>query len=564
MLVYGDVATELEATELQAALVARLGEIARMPPSRARHEALVAILIRAGQLVGGLLDNAFHARGEEEVTPRDGMFALTAIAYAVDRSWRSGFTEFPDLVAARDHIARLEAAGDLQIKPAEGYAFYALYPELYAEAARRSGLPPGTRVVGIRSIGTSLAPMVAAALGASPPLTVRPAGHPFDRDLRLAPDFAEQLLAGSPPAYAIVDEGPGLSGSSFASVADWLAAHGIPRTQIHRFPSHPNQPGAMAGPARMANWRASPSHFVPFEELLPRLVTWVEELVGPLTAPLTDIAGGQWRDHVSPLTAASPAAPGWERRKYLAVTEQGRFLIKFAGLSDDGHRKLELARGLHAAALSPEPIGLAHGFLVTRWFEAPGLLEAGVARAQLIDQLAGYLTFRAAIPASSGGGLAMLRDMALHNTAEAIGDEAAAQLAADLPEPSPLQPLVHRIETDNRLHAWEWLVADGHLVKTDGLDHAHAHDFVGPQDIAWDIAGAIVEHDLTRTEAEALQTAVAKRSGRPAAPELLAFLLPCYIAFQLGAWTMALGREAPVTRRYAERLAMLIRTSRMP
>ncbi len=63
------------------------------------------------------------------------------------------------------------------IKTAEGYAHYAVYPELYAEAARGMDAPPV--VIGLRSIGLGLACMVAAACGAEPPVTLRPVGHPF-------------------------------------------------------------------------------------------------------------------------------------------------------------------------------------------------------------------------------------------------------------------------------------------------------------------------------------------------------------------------------------------------
>lgn len=558
MLVYGEVETQRDAGEMRATLLEQLTEIRTMPPGRCRHEALVTALVAAGQLVGGLLDNAFSARGEDS-PDQPGMAALTELARAVDRSWRGEPVPAPGFA-----FERLDAKGVVRFKPAEGYAFYAIYPETYAEAARRSGLPPDTRVIGIRSIGTSLAPMVSAALGAAPPVTVRPTGHPFNRELRLSRDCADVLLAGDPPAYAIVDEGPGLSGSSFSAVADWLAVHGVERGRIHRFPSHPGEPGAMAGPERLAHWHASPSHQVPFEAILPRLTQWVTELTGPLLAPLADLSGGKWRAYVSPMAAEAPVAGSWERRRYLATTEGGRFLIRFAGLGDDGWRKLDLARKLHAGGFAPEPIGLTHGLLVMRWLDAPGLPDAPPPRETLVEQLAAYLACRATIPAQAGASLSTLANMARFNTAEALGDDAAALLETHLGNPSRLEPLVHRVETDNRLHRWEWLVADGRLLKTDALDHAHTHDFIGPQDIAWDVAGAIVEHDLSEAEAAALQARMAARTGRPVVPELLGFLLPCYLAFQLGAWTMSNGAEAPVASRYAERLATLLRTSPAP
>src|SRR5690606_19863676 len=134
-----------------------------------------------------------------------------------------------------------------------------------------------------------------------------------------------------------------------------------------------------------------------------------------------------------------------------------------------------------------------------------------------VDRLGRYLAFRATLPApdDAGASLSRLCEMAIHNTGEALGSGAAAALVQQLPRPAALPAHLARVEIDGRLHAWEWIVArDGRLMKTDALDHAHAHDFIGAQDIGWDIAGAIVEHDLDAEEAAALCAAV----GRPVAP----------------------------------------------
>jgi hypothetical protein len=72
-----------------------------------------------------------------------------------------------------------------------------------------------------------------------------------------------------------------------------------------------------------------------------------------------------------------------------------------------------------------------------------------------------------------------------------------------------------RAATDNRLHQWEWLIRDdGSILKTDAIDHCSAHDLVGCQDIAWDVAGAIVEFDFSASESEDLASRVGKICGR--------------------------------------------------
>jgi hypothetical protein len=86
------------------------------------------------------------------------------------------------------------------------------------------------------------------------------------------------------------------------------------------------------------------------------------------------------------------------------------------------------------------------------------------------------------------------------------------------------------------MHAWEWLVTpDGELVKTDAADHCAAHDLIGCQDAAWDVAGASIELGLDANE---LASALARR-GSPIDPALSRFYEPCYLAFQLGSHSMA-------------------------
>ena len=114
------------------------------------------------------------------------------------------------------------------------------YPETYLEAARRA--PRGPRhVVGIRSIGTGLAALVAAGTHAPLPATVRPQGDPFRRELRVDPSLVAEWRAGE--LVAIADEGPGMSGSSFGAVADLVERQGA---RCELYPSHPGDLGPAA------------------------------------------------------------------------------------------------------------------------------------------------------------------------------------------------------------------------------------------------------------------------------------------------------------------------------
>src|SRR5689334_9911164 len=169
-----------------------------------------------------------------------------------------------------DAIAQFAPAhGTLTIRTPEGFAWYALFPDAYAQAAdewvRGVASDAAVMVVGIRSIGTTLAATVAAVLKAHcrqvTCVTVRPHGHPFDRKATLPPPRASADYA------IIVDEGPGLSGSSMVAVADAIVALGMPRAAITFFPGHGHGPGCEARPHVRRCWRETPAQYVAWERL---------------------------------------------------------------------------------------------------------------------------------------------------------------------------------------------------------------------------------------------------------------------------------------------------------
>jgi hypothetical protein len=108
------------------------------------------------------------------------------------------------------------------------------------------------------------------------------------------------------------------------------------------------------------------------------------------------------------------------------------------------------------------------------------------------------------------------------------------------------------IAVDGRLHAWEWVeTPDGRLLKTDAVDHAFGHDMIGCQDMAWDIAGARVELDLTGEETAWLARAVERLDGGETSPASLALHEALYAAFQLGLWSVGQDGDPENARRIA-------------
>jgi hypothetical protein len=477
-----------------------------------------------------------------------------ALAAEVRRSWSAGFPTGPADPTLRhrlDTLAGMPLPAEIRCRLAEGFAFYALYPESYLEAAAALAQTRPVKVIGLRSIGLPLAAVVAEACRADGLVSVRPVGHPFQRTLALHPGLTAELLGDRSATYLIVDEGPGLSGSSFGAAADHLEAQGIDRNRIRFFPSHGGEPGPQASAAHRERWRRAARHWVDFDTLALRprqpwhgLAAWVEDLVGG-PGRLEDLFAGSWRTGQGRPPTDWPASyRQQERRKFSLDTGGGRFLVKFAGLGRHGRDKLARARALHEAGFGPEPVGYRRGFLVERWIgDARPLDPEACGRPALLQRLAAYLGFRARrFPASadSGASLATLTEMLRENASEALGKDAGRAFGRFAQAAGQLEHRIRRVETDNRLHRWEWLVArDGTLLKTDALDHCAGHDLVGCQDIAWDVAGAAIEFELDPDELAELQTRVGQEAGRPVDPDLLRFLTPCYAAFQLGSWSMA-------------------------
>ncbi|MBB3017241.1 hypothetical protein FHR70_000281 [Microvirga lupini] len=565
MLVYGDIERDETVGAKQAAVTGLLSEALSMPPGIERHGAFVTAFISASELVQGIIDAEFHEHGFDAWTKdhEAGMECLSVLARAVGESWRSGFRQLSPLPQTFfEKLNGFDPSRAVRIKHAEGYAFYALYPESYLEAARASGLGSNTQVIGIRSIGAGLSALVAAELGAPAPVTLRPVGHPFGREVRVDPELTKSLVADGRKTFAVVDEGPGLSGSSFGAVVDWLEEAGVPRDRIHFFPSHGGALGPQASDRHRARWSSAARHLVTMDDLLlrgaptHRIESWLESILGLLDAPLEEISGGVWRSRrYGDESSWPPANIQQERRKFLARTNGTAWLVKFAGLGETGAQKLRMAEKLHEAGFSPEPAGYRHGFLVERWHDKLESLDrAQISPGSLVEQVGAYLGFRARhFPAGEheGASLDALRRMAIYNAGQALGEAKSAALEQSLAAANALASRVHRICTDNRLHDWEWLVSGSKLVKTDALDHSAAHDLVGHQDVSWDVAGAIVELDLSEEEASRLCQIVQQESGTPVDQALLAFMLPCYLAFQLGAHLMAAGAlgEGPETTR---------------
>ena len=447
--------------------------------------------IRYGQLEAGVVDALFP--------DADGLNAL------VQELRRIAVTEDYGALRALDLPPRI------RIRPQEGFAYYALYPEQYVRAARRferERQPSRCVVVGIRSIGTTLSAAVARALECpAESVTVRPHGHPFDRRVELRPELRAWLAERAASAwFLLVDEGPGISGSSFAAVADALSACGVPDERIVFFPSYEPDVASLRSERAKARWARHAVYVEPFDEAAHR----------PEGA--LDLSGGAWRSLLG--AEDVPVVPAHERRKYL----HGGVLRKFSGLAHYGESRL--ARAERLERFVPRAIGLEEGFLLTQWVE--GRPAVGVDE-HLLDVMAAYLDhlgrdFRTGRAASYDKLVEMIR---VNTGLEVDPPKDAGELVA----------------VDGRMLPHEWILTAEGWKKTDALDHHDDHFFPGCQDIAWDIAGASVEFGV---DAELLLRRIKGVDVRGR----LGFYRTAYLAYRIGYCAMAGEEFAGLKGRY--------------
>ena len=410
------------------------------------------------------------------------------------------------LCPSRDEDVRLDGSlpDRITVRTPEGYAFYCLYPEMYRDAALRflhETQPAGCVVIGIRSIGASLSKVVADVVNATWRFTLRPRGHPFCREVCLSPSLESRIRGHADQWFLIVDEGPGLSGSSFMSVATKLGELGIPDARIVLFPSHVADSSKFVSDSARANWHRFQSYVEPFrpDRFLP--------------GSARDISGGAWRNIMYESEADYPAAqPPHERRKYI---EDG-YMWKFAGLAHFGRARLERAQRL--SGFSPEPCSLTNGFLGTRWVAGkPASLSH-----ELLDRMAEYLAFLRA-------------EFATNQPVPGEALEQMIEVNTGRKSVAPTQGVA--VAGDGRMLPQEWIETTSGYVKTDALDHHDDHFFPGNQDIAWDIAGAAIEWGFAP---EVLIDRYMRLQFDPTLRDRIGFYTTAYKAYRSGYCRMAI------------------------
>ncbi|MGB8130137.1 MAG: hypothetical protein WCG81_10125 [Candidatus Angelobacter sp.] len=498
--------------ELKAALTARIEQLCGFGLQRK----LLGALLLAGELECGVADcDSKSARSCELVTDQ---IADALLAGERAARFRPEFSQFHSLLdAARD----LPVVEQLSISAPEGFAYYALHPLAYADVVQRIPECDHLLVVGIRSIGTTLSAVAAAAARArgiqAERITVRPQGHPYNRTAEFTAKqmAAVQIAVSSGASFAVVDEGPGLSGSSFIAVAEALERAGAPVEKITLISSHAPNLDTLCAEDAGRRWRRFSCTPVAAEGRRP-------------TKAAKFIAGGQWRNQVFASESEWPAAwTSFERLKYLSTEQQDeRRLFKFAGLGHYGDAVFDRERKIAAAGFGLIPREESDGFISCSWIDGRPLAAADLS-SRILARLAEYCAFRLQAFAAELSDIGALQQMAEHNLRE-LELDLAVELCLQRP-----------VIADGRMQPHEWLLStEGKLLKTDSASHGDDHFFPGPTDIAWDLAGAIVEWQMNEQEAAEFLNLYCLASGDDATARIDGFI-KAYTVFRLAYCLMA-------------------------
>jgi hypothetical protein len=571
------------------------------------HTDIVGASMSLGELHQAVADLLNPDR--DELLPEVDRLASAGVAlgrcvYRSSRNLRDPSTHpgsMADLleIAAADVSRAAEGlpAGPLQARIPEGYAFYCLYPEMYLASLGKvlESHPscPAWTVVGVRSIGTSLAAIIAGALfeiGFPARVeTLRPRGHPFNRHVEMGALLRDRLAVDirSGNVFLVVDEGPGLTCSSLVSVCTALDQLGLEDTRIAILSAWRGAPSIFASDDGRRRWGQLRVFYTEAAEaldgwrgLLPFIEAALPTQLHEGSAPeILDISYGRWRQLHYPSEDRWPVVHRSTERTKLLIRHpslsasalllprgeggagetaspfphgQGGghafwhshrgsmpILAKFAGLGRYGRGKYQRAVTLAEAGFAPPVAGLAYGFLLYPFLERAQPLDATDLSPALVTHMVRYYAFVARrFPVSAAARFEPLTELILVNAREGLGIDASNFVERWRPRQHDIDRLPLAL-IDGKPQPHEWLrvgSVDGPAyLKADADDHFLDHTLVGEQSILWDLAGACEEWEMSKETRSDFLARWEGETGDRQAGDLLDFYRAAYLAFRIAA-----------------------------
>jgi hypothetical protein len=481
----------------------------------AMQDCALAALIAAGELECALLDSPLAGPVHAESCD-----IVQGITEELARALIAGPIHSHSSILQR--VQQLRVAARYEVAVQEGFAYYALHPRKVAMLLDDLALKSPVAVLGIRSIGTTLSAVACASLRLRAiecrRTTVRPTGHPYDRRLEVTAELREWVAQSRDATFLVMDEGPGISGSSFLAVAEALSSCGVECGRIHLIGSRAVDPSTLRATNAGERWARYHFHVMHNAPLAPAEAG-------------ESLSGGTWRRRLHFEERIMPAS--WaplEAAQILAADE--RSIFKFEGFGHYGEAIGSRAKRLADHGFSPRYLGNYCGF--GRYELVPGrVLDLCDCSPELLERMASYLALRFSEFASSTPQSPELESMLRWNWQLEFGEElgaAEAQLCAR-----------RVVFCDGRMMPHHWFrSSNGKLLKLDAGTHGDNHFFPGPCDIAWDVAGAIVEWELHGELRNRFVREFESRSGDTVSGRLAPYLL-AYTTFRMS-WSKMAAR----------------------
>jgi hypothetical protein len=216
-----------------------------------------------------------------------------------------------------------------------------------------------------------------------------------------------------------------------------------------------------------------------------------------------------------------------ERLKFFSAAADTVF--KFEGYGRFGQAVHNRSRCVAEGGFGPMPIRFEEGFGVYPMLRGRPL-DAIDSTPAILQRLADYCAFRARVMQTLAPPNVELETMLRFNVKEEFGIE----LPASASELRVLKPVI----ADGRMLPHKWIDSDGALLKLDSASHGDDHFFPGPTDIAWDLAGAIVEWELDAEPARFFLDCYHRTSGDDASDRVANYHL-AYSVFRVAYCKMA-------------------------
>lgn len=548
MYVFRDGRHAVSGTKLISSLTGALCQWQSAPENISKKDYALDALIAAGELECALLDES-----DGEVADSDSRNVSRHAASEITDWLACAFltgerSSIPSLLQQAEHI---RVAASYETAVPEGFAYYALHPRKVAMLLDTLALRRPMAVIGIRSIGVTLSAVACAAfqLRGMPcqRTTVRPWGHPYDRKLEISAELREWIERSRDSGFLIVDEGPGISGSSFLAVAEALVQCGVSGEQIHLMGSRAVDPATLRAVNASRRWALYHFHILQNAPLPP-------------SGAGESLSGGSWRRYFQSAESTTPASwPPLEAAKFLSGDEQS--IYKFEGFGHYGEAIGDRARVLASSGFAPRYLGNQCGFGEYEWVPGRMMCRRDLSPA-MVERMADYLALRSVAFASDQQQTPELEKMLRWNWHVEFGEEldfAESQLHSE-----------RGLVCDGRMMPHEWLETDqGEMLKLDAGVHGDNHFFPGPCDVAWDVAGAIVEWEMHGAVRDHFVREYEARTGDAVTERLAPYLL-AYTIFRLGWSKMAAlamqGEydEALLKRDYQRYRALAVRLRQKP